>query len=347
MYINKNTHEILFDVIPKGIDWVKVPDDAMMITKDNGGCVTVWNLKLHSVNLDDVFYPKYYNPENEECIMTFSEYVENGYELLWSKATKWNKTENKTPMRLVLDVNGEYKARSNTGESGDTFIMDLLDGVEVLTKHEDDNFWNQWKPSQSMTDDEGKWVECGIYFINRNFMTYDNYLNRNKEDLIVIDLRVETQHGVEIFDHKVNTDSGYTRDAVHDFIHDNVHDVVHHPKHYTEDPSGVECIQLTSLLPCCLSNSLKYLWRCGKKDEDLQELKKALFYINYSIENNLPSFIQGVSDTLEFEKLIKQVKEYWNGDKYMFIDALYWGDQPTMKRAIENMISNITSNIEK
>ena len=234
-------------------------------------------------------------------------------------------TQNKTPMRLVKDANGEYKVRSDTGEASDTFIMYLLDGVEVLTKHRERNLWCQWKPSQNLTDDDGCWTECGC-----GFDTYDEYLNRNKDDLTIIDLRCEVPS---------NDDVKYTTHGV-------VNDVVHHPKHYTEDPSGVECIQLTSLLPCCLSNSLKYVFRCGKKDEDLQELKKALFYINYSIEHNLPSFIQGVSDTIEFEEMIKRVKEYWNGDKYMFIDALYWGDQLTMKRAIENMICSI-ENIEK
>ena len=115
-------------------------------------------------------------------------------------------------------------------------------------------------------------------------------------------------------------------------------DAIHHPKHYTSDDCGVEAIEVTSLLPACISNAVKYVWRCGKKDEDLQELKKALWYINYSIDNDLPSSIEGLSDSFEYEALINKVKSNWVGNKYMFIDAVYWGDQETMKKALELMI---------
>ena len=125
-----------------------------------------------------------------------------------------------------------------------------------------------------------------------------------------------------------------------------VADAIHHPKHYTSDDCGVEAIEVTSLLPACISNAVKYVWRCGKKDEDLQELKKALWYINYSINNDLPSSIDGLSDSLEYEALINKVKSHWVGNKYMFIDAVYWGNQETMKKALELMIQEITSSQE-
>ena len=125
-----------------------------------------------------------------------------------------------------------------------------------------------------------------------------------------------------------------------------VADAIHHPKHYTSDGCGVEAIEVTSLLPACISNAVKYVWRCGKKDEDLQELKKALWYINYSIDNDLPSFIGELSDSLEFQSLVEKVKSHWVGNKYMFIDAVYWGNQETMKKALEIMIQEIASNQE-
>ena len=118
----------------------------------------------------------------------------------------------------------------------------------------------------------------------------------------------------------------------------NAEDAIHHPKHYTSDDCGVEAIEITSLLPACISNAVKYVWRCGKKDEDLQELKKALWYINYSIDNDLPTFVDGLSDSLEYEALINKVKSHWVGNKYMFIDAVYWGNQETMKKALDLMI---------
>ena len=121
----------------------------------------------------------------------------------------------------------------------------------------------------------------------------------------------------------------------------NTIDNVHHPKHYTSDDCGVEAIEITSLLPACISNAVKYVWRCGKKDEDLQELKKALWYINYSLDNDLPSFVDQLSDSLEFQGLVEKVKSHWVGNKYMFIDAVYWGNQETMKKSLELMIQEL------
>ena len=125
-----------------------------------------------------------------------------------------------------------------------------------------------------------------------------------------------------------------------------VSDTVNHPTHYTSDDCGVEAIEVTSLLPACVSNAVKYVWRCGKKDEDLQELKKALWYINYSIDNELPAFADELTETLEFQELVEKVKSHWVGNKYMFIDAVYWGNQENMKKALELMILELTSNQE-
>lgn len=60
---------------------------------------------------------------------------------------------------------------------------------------------------------------------------------------------------------------------------------VNHPKHYTSDPSGVECIEISENWSFCLGNALKYLWRSGKKDADtsIQDLEKAIWYIQREI----------------------------------------------------------------
>lgn len=57
------------------------------------------------------------------------------------------------------------------------------------------------------------------------------------------------------------------------------HDPVNHPKHYTEHPSGIECIQVTRHMTFNLGNAVKYLWRAGKKDPTIQDLEKARWYI--------------------------------------------------------------------
>ena len=60
-------------------------------------------------------------------------------------------------------------------------------------------------------------------------------------------------------------------------------DMVNQPPHYTSHPSGVECIQITEHMNFCLGNALKYIWRAGLKDNDIQDLEKAIFYINREI----------------------------------------------------------------
>jgi hypothetical protein len=61
-------------------------------------------------------------------------------------------------------------------------------------------------------------------------------------------------------------------------------DPVNHPAHYTQHPSGVECIQITEHMNFCVGNAMKYLWRAGLKFDDIEDLKKSAWYINREIE---------------------------------------------------------------
>ena len=61
-----------------------------------------------------------------------------------------------------------------------------------------------------------------------------------------------------------------------------MNDNVNHPKHYTEHPSGVECIQITEHMNFCLGNAMKYIWRADLKN-GVEDLQKAAWYINREI----------------------------------------------------------------
>lgn len=63
-------------------------------------------------------------------------------------------------------------------------------------------------------------------------------------------------------------------------------DNVNHPKHYTSDPSGIECIEITRHRNFNIGNAIKYLWRNGLKDSDaqIQDLEKAIWYIQDEIK---------------------------------------------------------------
>ena len=61
-------------------------------------------------------------------------------------------------------------------------------------------------------------------------------------------------------------------------------DSVNHPAHYTQHPSGVECIQVTEWMGFNLGNAMKYIWRADLKFNAVEDLRKAVWYINREIE---------------------------------------------------------------
>ncbi len=69
---------------------------------------------------------------------------------------------------------------------------------------------------------------------------------------------------------------------VTDDIFDN--DPVNNPTHYTSHPSGIECIDVTRHMSFNLGNAVKYIWRCDLKKDAIEDLEKAVFYLNDEIE---------------------------------------------------------------
>lgn len=78
-------------------------------------------------------------------------------------------------------------------------------------------------------------------------------------------------------------------EAGEDMVEQKTEDVVNHPSHYTS--GKVECIDCieSAMTPeqfCGFlrGNVIKYCFRCGKKDEEVQELKKAEWYLQKLIQ---------------------------------------------------------------
>ena len=69
-------------------------------------------------------------------------------------------------------------------------------------------------------------------------------------------------------------------------------DNVNHPAHYNSHPSGIECIEIARHHNFNIGKAIKYLWRAGLKsekgmedaDKQVEDLRKAIFYINDEIE---------------------------------------------------------------
>ncbi|MEU5382656.1 DUF3310 domain-containing protein [Kitasatospora cineracea] len=60
-------------------------------------------------------------------------------------------------------------------------------------------------------------------------------------------------------------------------------DPVNHPPHYNWLPGGLEVIDITRHFSFVLGNVLKYLFRAEHKGRELEDLRKARWYLDYRI----------------------------------------------------------------
>ena len=59
---------------------------------------------------------------------------------------------------------------------------------------------------------------------------------------------------------------------------------VDHPPHYNQHPSGVECIDIVEHMGFNIGNAVKYLWRADHKDADIEDMEKAVWYVQREIQ---------------------------------------------------------------
>lgn len=59
---------------------------------------------------------------------------------------------------------------------------------------------------------------------------------------------------------------------------------VSHPEHYNRNPEGIECIQVVQHLNFNLGNAVKYIWRAFYKGKYVEDLKKAIKYLEFEID---------------------------------------------------------------
>jgi len=74
------------------------------------------------------------------------------------------------------------------------------------------------------------------------------------------------------------------------YVHPSKGDPINHPEHYNSSKAHcecgrkIECIDITRHLNFDLGNAIKYIWRCDLKGEPIEQLKKALWYLNDEIK---------------------------------------------------------------
>lgn len=61
-------------------------------------------------------------------------------------------------------------------------------------------------------------------------------------------------------------------------------DMVNHPPHYNTLPVDIECIDVIEHFNLNRGNAIKYIWRAGEKGDPVQDLEKAIWYIDREIK---------------------------------------------------------------
>jgi ribosomal protein S26 len=79
---------------------------------------------------------------------------------------------------------------------------------------------------------------------------------------------------------------------------------VDHPKHYNEHPSGIECIEIIRHMNFNLGNVIKYVWRADLKNNAIEDLEKAMFYLQDEItkRQHQNRFLISIADLKSTEK---------------------------------------------
>lgn len=90
-------------------------------------------------------------------------------------------------------------------------------------------------------------------------------------------------------DYNYNYLAGFARNIDEKKLALEKENVVDHPKHYNVHPSGVECLEIVEHMNFCLGNAIKYIWRADHKENDIVDLKKAIFYLEREIKRRGPS----------------------------------------------------------
>jgi hypothetical protein len=81
-------------------------------------------------------------------------------------------------------------------------------------------------------------------------------------------------------------------------------DMINNPPHYTSHPSGIEAIEITRHMNFNLGNAIKYIWRAGQKDDAIQDLETAMFYIADEIRK-----LGGAPSMIEKHKIYAFIRE--------------------------------------
>ena len=123
-------------------------------------------------------------------------------------------------------------------------------------------------------------------------------------------------------------------------------DPIHHPRHYTAHKSGVECIQLTECLGFNVGNAVKYVWRADEKGRPIEDLRKALWYLERELSRPVVSGLLPGVDPVTFERIQYEVVRAERGSDVSVLGELI-SYLPPNRRSIESAAAAVRHAIER
>lgn len=109
-----------------------------------------------------------------------------------------------------------------------------------------------------------------------------------------------------------------------------INDAVNNPKHYDGGMTDIKCIMFVRVLKFDTGNAFKYIWRAGAKDDKIQDMDKALYYLNDAIEYGIKEDMKHLIPFLP--------KSALDGWKYNALCAILLGDNETARFIVESKL---------
>jgi hypothetical protein len=113
-------------------------------------------------------------------------------------------------------------------------------------------------------------------------------------------------------------------------------DPVNHPSHYSSGRFAIECIAFTRHMTFSLGNAFKYVWRWQEKG-GVEDLRKALVYLNWAIEDNEPKPADAVFDLVN-EHILTAA---WDHEVYGALVFIGYGHKHLAAQLITSAITEL------
>lgn len=113
------------------------------------------------------------------------------------------------------------------------------------------------------------------------------------------------------------------------------YDNVHNPEHYLAASINLQPKDVMTYLPSHLANAFKYICRAGKKNDEIEDLKKALEYIRYYELNRKNQLVH--PDALTILKLYTAHAS----------NPLFWGKKIDNANSLRKFFNAVAKNIRE